>query len=82
MLKVFTNDYEWVVAKDLDDAFSVLEEVMGLTQDYLDEEEWHECHNLNVNFSIFNEDTNSTETLTLAEWINKSGRGYLATTEY
>lgn len=80
MLKVFTNDYEWVIAQDVNDVWTILEKEMGILISDIDDIEWREC-NPNSKFPIFNEELNATETLTFAEWIEKHGRGYLATTE-
>ena len=86
-LIVFTNDYEWVVAKTLTQALRIVKETTGYG--YLEEEleHWYELSDENT-LSIWWEDDKVAEigtgTLvekTCGEWVEHFGQGYLCSSE-
>ncbi len=87
--RVFTNDYEWVIARDVADAKAVWHEQTGGDLEDADEYEWDECPPEST-MTVWcdadgdpaepHEDGSNEVTKTFAEWAAR-GRGYLCTTE-
>ena len=80
-LKVYTNDYEWVIAYSPEDATAIMKED---SPDWINGEfGWEECPmdsiwTLDRQFTDSGED----ECKTFAEWIAIKGRCFLGTSEY
>ncbi len=91
-LHVFANDCEWVVARDVDDAWAVWTEAIGADPKDLKEEDPFEqlpddkpvtMHaNAAGEVAEVGEPGVAPLTQTAAEWAARHGRGYLGTTEY
>jgi hypothetical protein len=89
-LHVFTNDCEWVIARDAEDVRAVLSGEHGIPYDGNDEA-WEQCSDaerLTIHLSADEsevaepgEEGARPVRKTFREWIEKFGRGYLCTTE-
>lgn len=75
----FTNDYDTVVAKDLDDAKAISRELFGEMD--TDQEEFRLIQD-DAKFTIVVDESGKKETKTAAEWAKENGRGLLCSTEY
>jgi hypothetical protein len=91
-LHVFSNDFEWVIARDMDDVRALFSENPGWSQpDEDDWENWDQDPDDQTQTIWCDSEGKPTEphgegservTLTNAEWCEKLGRGYFCTTEY
>lgn len=89
-LHVFSNDFEWVIARNMDDVYALFAENPGWSQPE-DWEDWGQeddaaehtiwCDEGGKPTEPHSEDS-SRVTLTNAQWCERIGRGYLCTTEY
>lgn len=86
-LSVFTNDYEWVIAKTLAQALRIVKETTGYEYPEDETGDWYELSDENI-LSIWWEDDRVAEigTGTLVEkpcgeWIEQIGKGYLCSSE-
>jgi hypothetical protein len=86
VLHVFEGECDWIVARDLDDAWAVaLEQWGGVMSDYGERDDFAQLPN-DQPLSIWDgEDgpgTGTKVTKTCAEWIAEHGRGWLCGTEF
>lgn len=90
-LYVFSNDYEWYVAANLDEAYGHREDWNGTVRE--DDNEGSELVQLSPrhHISIYVDpdgyiapvdEGDETVSLTAAEWARREGPGFLCTTEY
>jgi len=84
ILRVFCNDYDWVVAVDAKDALVAYCEYTGENPtDYGDDIEWEQCDDDSpLKISEDAPGTEPSKTKTCAEWAREHGRGFLCSTEY
>lgn len=81
-LHVFSNDCEWYVAANLDDALAAQRENTGFSEEDQDREEWGQ---LDDDFPLavrLDEDDEPAVTKTCREWAADHGRGFLCSTEF
>ncbi len=90
-LYVFTNDYEWYVARNLDEAYGLREDWNGTQRDDDDESGYLVQLSPRSRISIYIDGTGGiapvdegihTLALTAAAWALREGPGFLCTTEY
>jgi len=94
-LGVWCNGYEWVIARDLEDAIAVLGEHYGETLDDIDEAKERDRLRplpMSESISIFcdkrgnptSPESDACEEIarTCSEWVAARGRGFLCTTEF
>jgi hypothetical protein len=91
VLSVYSDDYEWVIAKSPADATEVCVETTGETRgahDLSDDERWEALPPFgttkmwcNADGKVCEQGEGTLTALTNREWIEKIGRGYLGGTE-
>lgn len=87
-LHIFTNEIDWVIARDLDDAYDALKEHNGTERheiepfDPLFRMDDSEKLGIMVNSQGEIDDNGETLTLVADEWAKREGRGFLCSTEY
>jgi len=78
MLKLWFNDYDYVVAENASDASVVCEEHYGGDGDF-PEDEWV-CLSDDYTLTLTNDD-GSRESKSCYQWVQEHGKGLLASTE-
>jgi serine protease inhibitor len=82
-LNAYSNDVDTVVAKSIEDAWTVWCETTGEEkEDYINEVDFYMLDET-TQWTIENFDgCENTKTQTLKKWIEENGRGFLSSTEY
>jgi len=82
-LKLYRNDYDWIVAYDTEDAWDIWTKFSGEKREEYDigDLSWKEIPK-DKELCVFDEDIGDSERGTAQQFIEEYGRGFLMSTEW